>query len=119
MASSAVSMRASRATWLTHADTSVTAGPLGAVELVDGVGDRRRAGRLAGGDGGEDLAADAAAAVALVDAAGLGQLVERRRLALGDAEDGQVGQHLAHRRVGRRRLPLAPRRHGLGDGPRP
>ena len=30
---------------------------------------------------------------------------------------GQVGQHLAHRRVVRRRLPLPPRGHGLGHGP--
>ena len=50
----------SLATWLTHADTSVTRRALGAVELVDGVGHGRRRGVLALGDRGEMLAADAA-----------------------------------------------------------
>ena len=76
-------------------------------------------GHLAGGDRGDDLAPDAPPAVALVDAPGLGQLLDRLRLALGDAEDGQVGQHLAHRRVVGRGLPFAPRGHRLGDGARP
>ena len=79
--------------------------PLGPVELVDGVGHGRRIGRLAGGDGGEDVLADPPPAVALVDAPGLAQLLERRRLALGDAEDGEVGQHLADRRVASPRPP--------------
>ena len=110
-------MRASRATWLTHADTSVTAGRLRgrARRPASGTGGGRRA--LPAATAARISPADAAAAVPLVDAAGLGQLLDRRRLALGDAEDGQVGQHLAHRDVGRRRL--AARATPPRPGPRP
>ena len=50
----------------------------------------------------------------VVDPAGMGELLDRLRLLLGDPEDGKVGQHLAHRRVERHRPALAPFGEGLG-----
>ena len=111
-----VSMRSSLATWLTHAEISATAGrrarSTSSPPPVTGGG----AALLTALHRRQDLAGDPTLTVAVIDAAALGQLVERQRLALGDAEHGEVGEHLAHRHVERLRLPFAPLRQRLSDG---
>ena len=53
--------------------------------------------------------------VAVVEAADLAEVVGRRRRALGDADEREVGQHVAHRLVDLGRPALAPRGDRLGD----
>ena len=95
MASIAVSIRASRATWLTHADTSVIAGRIERSSSSTPFG-------TAGGAASRPAATASSSSrpsgrgVAGVDASRLRQLVEVGRLPLSDAEHGQIGQHLAH-----------------------
>ena len=115
-------MRSSRATWLTHADTSVTAGRCARSSSSPPCRTGGGAACLAGGDGGEQLAADPAPTVALVDAAGLGQLVERRsagagrcRAWPGRAAPGAPAMSIAAASRSRH----AATRLGDGPGPRP
>ena len=66
-------------------------------------------------DGLEDRAA-AAAQRALVEAADLGQALERRGPALGHLDQGRVGEHAGHRAVGLARGVLAPAHELVGHG---
>src|SRR4051812_2093048 len=126
-------MRASRASWLTHADTSVIAGRFErsssstasgsgggaaawpAATPAAGAGRGGGAGGRPRGEGGAEPGPEAPARGARVAAGGRGELLDGGRLGVGDPEDGGAGQPLAPRRVVGCRLALPPRRHRLGD----
>ncbi len=107
--------RSSRASWLTHAEISATAG-----RRV-----RSRSSAVAGTEGGgaslpsrtAARISSAMAPLACRSSTPRDWLSSRsvRRSALGDPEHGEVGQHLTHRDVDAHRPPFPPRGHRSGD----
>ena len=76
-----------RATWLTHAEISVSAGRSDRSRSSPPLPTFGGGGMLGRLDDGDELVGDPPAPVAIVDATALGELGEVRRLPLGDAED--------------------------------
>ena len=76
VASRAVSICSVRATWLTHAEISVSAGRMERSEVVTAVAAGGGAAARPASTTATELVADAPATVPLVDAAALGELVE-------------------------------------------
>ena len=116
MASNVVSMWRSRASWLTHADTSVTAGRrsrgISSVSACVIASDGRRRADL---DRVEEVVDERLLQRSLVEPAHPAQTGEIGRRALRDPEDREVGQHEAHRLIERGGAPLTPRGDLLRD----
>ncbi len=113
------SIWASRASWLTHAVTSGTAGRSFEFEFASAR--RRQAlrrGQQAPLDHIEDLVAHPGPEMAAVQAPDLLQPVDRRGSALGDADQGKIGEDEAGRLVGLGRPFFPPCGQLLGDAQR-
>ena len=79
-----------------------------AVELFTVGSGQRRLGLKADLDRRKNLLGDRSACVPFIHPTRLREIVERVRLLLGDAQNGEVGKHLTNRDVHAHRPPLAP-----------